>query len=190
MQTNGNRGALVRKQCVGDGMDLSRGNERLPIRFEKSCYGSKEIRVSVRREKKSEIYNIKLGCQVGIKEGSIFLKEIRKNSALIAYYAPDFGMERVEHYESFDRGRVLLMEGEKLQFYGNANFSLLVKKIWRKSAKVKIEGLEGLDDSIIKYMGTGFFDGIEVRVAPSWIKHRDKIMFWYAVPRGYSVRKR
>lgn len=126
-----------------------------------------------------------------MKDLFIFFKKPEGDSAIIGYYAPDFEMDRFEHYEGFSRGSVLLMEGERLQFSNdNTDFSLLVRKIWETSARVTIEGLEGLDDSIIKYRRTGFVDGIEVGVSPGWRTYVDKIMFKYLAQKDYSVKQR
>lgn len=189
MRTGGKRGRLVRRQYVGDGMDLSRGDEKVQIRFERFIHRGRGIRVSARREKKSKVYDILMGCETKIDEGCLFLEKIIRTSARIAYYAPNFEMGRVEHYEGFTKKGELLMEGERLQFYGKTDFSLLVKKILRTSAIIEIEGLKGLDESIIKNMSTGFIDGIEVGVPDNWIVYTNKIVFWYAIPKGYSVRK-
>lgn len=194
------RGQLMRAKHVADGTSLSYMGENIAdIIFERHLHYPTAIRVSVRRKDSSkkryissQIYDILLEKEVyvpGFPGVKVFYGGPQSgNRANIGFIAPGLEMTRIEYYDDFVNKYFVLRKGPGLSFRNkDRSFSLLVKKVWRYSALVDVEEIDGVKESIIKHMRTGFFDGVEVGISKYHKSSNGAIRFHCCVKPDYSV---
>jgi len=168
-------GSVTRTQVIGEGMDLTRGGDKVEVRLQRFS-SRKSIRVSVRHGNKSTHHYVEEHRQTLVFPGINLFVEFKWPKAKIEYIAPAYRIDNVE----FDYHVVMyythISPGDHINVNtGKEDTKISIESLARTSASIKTEDVEGIIEGELRYINSAFLNELRMRIPWGEVAHRDVV---------------